>query len=72
MQVDDGCDLVVSNCQVEMLHHERDLTAGAKKRGIDHSHTHTLIRKKMYDPTVTRFFFGHPSVLSLMHDVPRT
>ena len=32
----------------------------SKKRGIDHSHTHTLIRKKMYDPTVTRFFFRTP------------
>ena len=51
MQVDDGCDLVVSNCQVEMLHHQKDLTAGAKKkRGIDHSHTQSDIYrgKKMY------------------------
>ena len=51
MQVDDWCDLVVSNCQVEMLHHQKDLTAGAKKkRGIDHSHTQSDIYrgKKMY------------------------
>ena len=46
MQVDDGCDLVVSNCQVEMLHHERDLTAGAKKEElIIHTHTYTYKKK---------------------------